>query len=63
MPIFGKAAGLQPAALLKINSYLGFYQGFLELMLKRRIFGGLFLPLISRGRTRVQAAIATIWRT
>ena len=51
--IFGKAAGLQPAALLKMNSYLGFYQGLFELnMLKRRIFGGLFLPFVSRGGNR-----------
>ena len=31
-----------------MNSDLGFYQAFLELnMLKQRMFGGLFLPLIS----------------
>ena len=47
--IFGIAAGLQLATLLKMNSYTGFYQGFLELnMLKRRICGGLFLPLKPR---------------
>ena len=47
---FGKAVSLKPAALLKMNSYLDFYQGFFEVnILKRRIFGGLLLPLISRG--------------
>ena len=29
--MFGEATGLQPAALIKIKSYLGFYQGLLEL--------------------------------
>ena len=33
--VFGKAADIQPADLLKMNSYLGFYQGFGQLnMLK-----------------------------
>ena len=31
--VFGKATGIQPATLLKMNSCSGFYQGFLELIM------------------------------
>ena len=61
MSVFGKSAGIKSAALLKINPYLGFYQGFLELnMLKQKIFGRLFLLLISQGVSRAHTAITTI---
>ena len=45
-------------------SYLGFSHRSLELnMSKWTIFGSLFLPLIIRGRSKVQTTIVFIWRT